>query len=366
MTAASASAQNVTLAGRLMRVRDRDTIPVPNAFVVAHAVSEARQGPVDSQRTDGQGRFRFSLRAPDTSTVYVVSSRYQGIGYFSEPFANQPEPLDLIVYDTSVTGPPMTVAIRHLVITRGTSGDRRVLDIFQVSNTSKATRVGPDSAAAVWSAKLPAGAQSPTAGEGDVPAAAVRFTNGRVEVAAPFPPGLKQVVVSYDLRAGSKTLVVPVDQPTERFEILVEDSTATASGGFTADEPVTIEGRVFRRYAADSAAVGSNATITFGDTSRSTTPFVGGAVALAAVLLGAGAWFSLRRRPPVASVASAASVSSGLEQESDERLLAQITALDDKFAGREADTPPDAWQSYQQRREALKAALAARVARRPS
>src|SRR5205814_1473173 len=118
-----------------------------------------------------------------------VSARYMGIGYFSEPLAADAARLTLLVYDTTAAGPPLAIGIRHVVITRGDAGQRRVLDIYQVQNPGRATRVGADSLAPVWSAQLPAGVTSAQAGEGDIPANAVRFTGGRVSVAAPFPPG---------------------------------------------------------------------------------------------------------------------------------------------------------------------------------
>jgi hypothetical protein len=357
----------LTIAGRMLRVRDADTSALAGTWVVAHEVGETRQGPLDSIRSDAQGRFRFVVARPESSAVYVVSARHQGIGYFSDPVQPGPEapPLTLIVFDTSVTGPALTVTIRQVVITKGAAGQNRVLDIFQVLNPGRATRVGRDSSVSVWGTKLPADVVSPQPGEADVPASAIRFEDGRVDVLAPFPPGLKQVVITYDMAAGGRTLTIPIEHLTERLEVLVEDSTATVTGSLAAEDPVAIEGRNFRRYVADSVAIGAAPTVRFTVSRLDARRFTWIAVAAAAIALAAGAALALRRRPPAdaAAAAVAAPARGPLDAESPERLAAQIAALDEKFAGREAETDPAQWATYQARRAELKDALTRRVAR---
>ena len=348
-----------------MRVRDADSSALTGAWVVAHAVGEQRQGPIDSMRTDAAGRFRFVVARPESATVYVVSARYQGIGYFSEPVqpGPAPGPLTLVVFDTAVTGPPLSVTIRHLVVTLGEQGQRRVLDIMQIMNPGRTTRVGPDSLSTVWSARLPDDIVSPQAGESDVPASGIRFSAGKVEVLSPFPPGLKQVVVTYDMASDSRTLELPLDQPAERLEVLVEDSTASVSSDLTPEEGVTIEGRNFRRYSADSLAAGATPSVTFDSLTRGPRQYTWIVIAAAGLALVAGAAFALRRRP-AEGVAVVAEGGDPLDAESDERLRARIAALDAKFAGREAETDAARWAVYRENREALVAALKRRVARR--
>jgi hypothetical protein len=308
------------------------------------------------------------IARPESAAVYVVSSRWHGIGYFSDPArtTGPSAPLDLAVFDTTVIGPPLRLGMRHLVITRGDAGTRRVLDIFQVENPQPATRVGRDSTAAVWTATLPEGIESPQAGESDITASAIRFERGRVSVSAPFPPGPKQVVINYRLRVGIDRLDVPVDQPIERLEILVEDSSVTASGEFTPDEPIAIEGRTFRRFAADSLAAGATPYLTFAAVGGPRRDWSWIAIVCAALALAGAAAYALRRRPgsPPAPSAAARRGAEAPAGDSEQRLIAQLAALDDKFAGREADTAADDWLNYQRRRALLKAELERRVARR--
>src|SRR5207253_1246565 len=72
-------------------------------------------GPIDSSRTDGRGDFTLRAGHPDTTAVYVVSSWYDGIAYFSEPVTvSRPRTSlrPLLVYDTTSTGPGVRVERR--------------------------------------------------------------------------------------------------------------------------------------------------------------------------------------------------------------------------------------------------------------
>jgi hypothetical protein len=358
-------ARPLVLAGRLMRVRGADTTALARVRVIAHRVGQARQGPIDSMLTDARGGFRFVVRAPEAGAIYVVSTLKDGIGYFSEPVtpgSGAAAPLTLLVFDTSSAGPPLEVGTRNVVVTRGANGQgHRVLDIYQVQNSGTATRVAADSLGATFSVRLPSGITEPQSGASDIPSSAIRFEGNRALVAAPFPPGDKQVVISYTLPKGVTTFEVPLEQPTGEVDLMLEDSTAQPSAPLLPTDPVAIEGHTFRRYAATGIAAGSSFTVRFSSgSSRRTTLF---AVIAAGALLLAGAAYALTRRAePAPQVGAPIAADGTIEDESRERLVAQLAALDDRFSGRESDTPPEVWASYQTRRAALKAALSRRLA----
>lgn len=368
---ASLVAQNrepLVLAGRLVRVGAADSTPLAGRTVLAHRISEAAQGAVDSARTDPRGRFRFRIAAPESAAVYVVSSRHAGIGYFSEPFTAQAragaDTITLAVFDTASAGPPLAIAVRHLVVQAPEAGGaRRVLDLVQVLNAGATTRVARDSVTPVWSGRLPAGAEGPAAGAGDVPANAVRFVDGRVEVAAAFPPGQKQVVVTYTLPEGARELVLPVDQPIGRLEVLVEDSTAVPAGALQPDEPLTLEGRRFAHFAAGALAAGTRAAVRFGRAPRGRGLAGWIIVGAAALALAGGAALAARRARPAPRPVGAVAKAPAPAELPNERLLAAIVALDARYEGREAAVSAGEWAEYLRRRTELKAALAARVAR---
>ncbi len=357
----------LVLAGRLVRVGAADSTPLAGT-VLAHRISEAAQGAVDSARTDARGRFRFRIAAPESGAVYVVSARHAGIGYFSQPFTSEArtgaDAITLAVFDTASAGPPLAIAVRHLVVQAPEAGGaRRVLDLTQVLNAGTTTRVARDSLTPVWSGRLPAGAEGPAAGAGDVPANAVRFVDGRIEVAAAFPPGQKQIVVTYTLPDDARELVLNVDQPIGRLEVLVEDSTAAPAGALQPDEPLTLEGRRFAHFAGGGLAAGTRAAVRFGRDSRSRGLAGWLIVGAAALALAGGAVLAARRARPAPLSEGAAAKAPGPAELPDERLLAAIVALDARYEGREAAVSPAEWLEYQRRRAELKAALAARVAR---
>src|SRR5204862_530735 len=60
--------------------------PAVRTWVVLHQVSLGGGGqPIDSTRTDARGAYALTIRRPDSAAIYVVSTWYAGIAYFSEP-----------------------------------------------------------------------------------------------------------------------------------------------------------------------------------------------------------------------------------------------------------------------------------------
>ncbi len=297
------TAQSFTLAGRARHVTARDTVPAAGLMVVAHAVSQTKQGPIDSMRADAAGRFHFRVARPDSSAVYVVSASWDGIGYFSNPIEGQDrtgsDTIALLLFDTASAGEPLSIGTRHVVITRASQdGSRHVLDIVSIVNGGTTTRVGRDSTAPVWRMRLPDGVVGPAVGEGDVPASAVRFENGFVLVSAPIPPGEKQIAVTYDLPAGRKRLEVPVDQPTELVEVLAEDSLTTPVNLLTRTDPMPVEDRVFQRFIATDLKAGARPAVSLTRVVDPLRAYWWIPVGAAALLLLAGAYYAkVARRP---------------------------------------------------------------------
>lgn len=350
------------LGGRVVRVVGKDSVPVAGQVVVAHHVTPAVQGAVDSARSDAAGRFRIVVARPDTGGVFMVSTKYRGIGYFGEPVADSERVaagrLTLAVFDTSSSGHALYVAMRHLVVTTPEGGvQRRILDIVQVENPGTATRVAADSAGATWRLRLAPGVTDFQLGESDISPAAVRREGDMVLIAAPFPPGAKQVLLSYAAPLGAKDLVIPIDQMTARLEVMIEGGGASASGaGVRPAEPMAIENRNFTRYTAEGVEAGASLTLTFAS-GGARGKYVWVIVLVAGVALGAGAFVLLRRRRGTGPAPVAAP-----RADTPDALVAQIAALDERYEGREAETAPEDWARYTSRRADLKERLRAVLA----
>src|SRR2546422_1067370 len=155
-----------------------DGRPLARAWVVLHRVRMGGGGgPLDSTRTDTRGGFTLTAMRPDTDAIYVVSSWYDGIAYFSEPVpAGRParELHPLLVYDTTTAGPDVQVARRLLTIAQPKKdGTRDALELVELRNPGTKTRIARDTLRPAWAGAIPRDAIQFQAGQGDVSAEAV-------------------------------------------------------------------------------------------------------------------------------------------------------------------------------------------------
>jgi hypothetical protein len=278
--------------------------PVAARWAVLHRVTAQGGAPLDSVRTDRGGRFRFRLAAPDTAAVYLVSTDWHGVGYFTAPVRLIGRPADtletLVVWDTSSTGPPIRLVRRLTTIARleNADGTFDVLEVFHIENAGVTARVTGDTARPVWSVTIPDAAFQFQAREGDVSPDAVVRRGDQVGVYGTIAPGrVRQVSVTYALPRDPRTFEVPVDQSTGQVDLLIEGEGADVSGPtVTALDPDSIEGRVFRRFATGALDAGAVLTVTLPAPRtgvQGILPFVIAALVLAFAV---GAYVALRPR----------------------------------------------------------------------
>jgi hypothetical protein len=132
-----------------------------------------------------------------------------------------------------------------------------VVDVYEVSNDSNRTLVSGPSGA-TWQVSLPGEATNPSSTGGDLPGESFRFVNGRAELQVPFPPGSRQLVLTYSIPVES-SVPMSVGDPVATLEVLLEGTGSEVSGaGLVAEEPVSMDGRTFQRYRASNVAAGSS------------------------------------------------------------------------------------------------------------
>jgi hypothetical protein len=333
-----------TVSGRVLSGSSDSLRPVPGQYVVLHRISADSSGPVDSMRTTAGGTYRFRYRLAGPRSMYIVSARYAGVAYFTTPLreANVGSPdADISVYDTTSAVFPLTVRARHVVVSPGESGKRRVVDVFEVANDSSLTLVS-GAAGATWRVALPPEATDPGSSGGDLPPDAFRFGSGVAELLVPFPPGSRQVVLTYAIPARSAT--IPITDATANLEVLLEGAEGRVSGaGLTGEEPVSLEGRTFQRYTAAPAPAGASVVVS-GGSSGSATRVALLAVAVVAVALG----IVVGRRGGRSTTGNGAElVATGPDA-----IARAIAALDHVYAD-EARREGAAGAHYRDRREAL-------------
>jgi len=279
---------------------------VANQWVVIHRVLADQGGPLDSICTDAGGRYRFRVR-PDTGALYLTSTLYRGIGYFSEALdlrgrVRDTVP-DLLVYDTSSTGAPIRLVRRLITIARPKpDGARDALEILELQNPGPATRVTDDTTRPVWSGRIPRQAIQFQVGQGDLSPAAISLRGDSILVTGALAPGpTKQVSVGYVLPGDLSRVVFRADQATAELDFLLEDTTAKVIGAAAAMGVQPIEQRSFARYRAQQLRPGDSVIIEFpGGPFRvqSLLPYV---IVLLIVIFAAAFFVALRRAPPPTS-----------------------------------------------------------------
>ena len=260
-------------------------------------------GPIDSSRTDGRGDFTLRAGHPDTTAIYVVSSWYDGIAYFSEPVTvSRPRTSlrPLPVYDTTSTGPGVRVERRLLTVAKQKpDGARDVLELLELKNPGSKTRIAADTLQPTWTGAIPVEAIQFQVAQGDLSPQAVTQRGDTVAVFGPIPPGdAKQLSYAYVIPGGAARVAVPIDQPTAEVDLLVEDTVATVTAARLDTLGVQeIERRRFARYRARAVPAGAVVTIAFSVApafrAESLVPVV--VIAVAAVLA-AGFVAALRKK----------------------------------------------------------------------
>lgn len=345
-----------------MRPAITGEVPVPGVVVTIHRVATDSSGPIDSVRTDARGAFRFAYRrwgSPDA--IYFGAALYRGIAYFTSPLRGaivRGDEAEIVVFDTTSQPVRFTVQGHHLVIgAPRPNGARDVVEVYEISNDTVVTAVGRDSLTPVWSAPVPRGITGFTPSAGDVSASSLRLRDGRVELLAPFSPGVKQLSFTYALDAGAFPLEIVLDRPNALLEVLLEEIGAQVRApSLRSQGSATTQGRTFKRFLAQNAPEGERVRIdvpsSAADARSTVVIWLLAAFALSMLV---ALWVAYRRgtvRRPTAPRSS----------ESVDSLAAAIAALD---ARHEASDPTLTAERYATERATLKARLAAVLAGDP-
>lgn len=326
------------------------------ANVLLHRVDPANAGEIDSVRTTPDGRFQFVLPGvPDPEgrqEVYFASVRHQGILYFGSPLASAIQ-LDSLyriqVFDTLAVDqadPAPRLAVRYLLVEELGADGWQVTDLLQLEVAGRNTLVAGQGGS-TWSYPLPAGVQNVRVGGTDVAGETALVADGRVSVAAPLTPGLRQVVLRYEL--DSLAAAIPVPGGVPEMELLIRDPAPPLDvDGLLPTGTVALEdGAMYRRYVRADLP---DTVVSFRATDAPLEiPMRWLAVVLALVFAGAGV-VVLKRQSGPAPVGSGDVGGRETVPEDRKALVRQIAELD--LAMEEAEDPA-ARQALQSRRQAL-------------
>lgn len=344
--------------------------PAAGTWVTLHRVGKDTAGPIDSIRTDPQGHYRFRWTPFGTADgVYFASTTWGGIAYFTPPLRNaesRGDDAEITVFDTTSVRFQLTVKGRHLIVGKAdTTQFRTVIEVFELSNDSLRTLVATDTTSPMptWSMSVPASALDVRANEGEISPDAFVAGPGRVSVYAPIAPGIKQVAFSYKVPNSSFPLSMRAEGGAVVFEVLLEEPQGFVTGkGFANVDPVTLEGRNFRRFLSQDVQPNAELII---ELPSSGTParnlYIAGLLVAIGMLMMVVLMRSMQRR-----AANRVAVEPSMRpRESDapmhERLAQEIAALDETYA-RIAEPSDAVKKAYDIRRGELKSALGAALA----
>jgi hypothetical protein len=350
------------VSGRVIIPAPEKETPVPGVTVTVHRVGSDSAGPLDSVRTDARGRYTVHYsRFGSEDALYFAAAVYRGIAYFTSPLRGprtEGDDAEIAVFDTTSHPVTLTLQGHHIVVSApNASGAREVVEVYELSNDTTATLVAHD-LAPIWSAPLPSEATDFAPGQGDVAASALTRRGDRVELFAPFGPGIKQLSFSYSLKDGAFPLRMTLERQTGVLEVLLEEQAAQARGvSLRAQGSVSTQGRTFKRFLAQGAPAGETIRIDVPTAAGATRVNVVIAVIVVIVLaMAAALWRALARRVPRAPLPTGASVDAPATPDS---LVAAIAALDARHESADATLDES---HYAAERAALKARLAAALA----
>jgi hypothetical protein len=257
------------VSGRITRPGTKSMLPVSGVWVVLHRVGPDRAGPLDSIKSDPRGRYSFNyVRSGSEDAIYFVSASYDGIAYFTPPLAEgkvSGDDGEVSVFDTTSHPVPISLRGHHVVVSAvDANGLRSVVEVYDLSNDSSVTRIAPTDTPkdATWQTHVPPGVTNFQVSQGDIPPSAVSYSKGVVNVFAPIAPGIKQLSFSYSLPAKSFPLSLPLEKETGIYEMMIEEKAGSVTGPHVREvDPVTVEGRNFRRFLASDMPENSVAVI---------------------------------------------------------------------------------------------------------
>jgi len=296
---------SLVVRGHVVRQATNGPVPMPGIVVTLHRIGPNAAGAVDSLRTDGGGEFTFRFAA-DSASMYLATSRHAGIAYFAPPtrLGDAPGESEIVVFDTTSTIRPLRVSGRHLVVSApNAAGARELIEVYEIQNDTIVTVVSTSPDRPTFRASLPAGARNVRATQGDFTGGAVTVQGTTALVTAPIAPGVRQLVLTYELGAGVFPLALGLDAPAEVLEVLLEETAGRVDGGALESlGTVTVEGRDFMRYLGRDVPAGAPVSIVVPDRATSVPGWLPGV--LLGILSLAVVALAVRRRPAVVPAAA--------------------------------------------------------------
>jgi hypothetical protein len=183
-------------------------------------------------QTDATGAFRFEGLATGSDYLYSVATNYASVDYWSDSVqltSDDPTAsLQLSVYETTTDANAIKVVLDHLAVQVNKGAQTiQVLNYVKLHNGGDRTLVAEgvstmSSHPAALHLPLPEGASNIAPMEG-LTQENLSLTDGGLADSTPFPPGEREVIVSYDLPYSSANYLLErsLMYPTDKLAVLM-------------------------------------------------------------------------------------------------------------------------------------------------
>jgi hypothetical protein len=339
-----AAAQQL-LEGRV--VRAADSAGVGRVRVTLHRVTRRASGPVDSTLTAPDGSFRVTLppTQPDPAgagfNVFFATAEVEGVRYFGRALhaGEARGGYRIVAYDTTSLASyadSVHVARRDVALIPEAQGGWEVGEIVRLANRSHRTIV--PAAGPILYLGLPEGATTFEVGEGEFGEQEVVRMKDRMYVAAPLPPGTREMFVRYRILKGHTRATFPVTLATDTLNVFLRQPAKGAKvDGLTGPRPFLAEGERYAQWLGFHLPKGTPVVLTWRNPLASPVdPRLAALVLTGAVLL-VGLLLALRRSRRNSLVTAAGSTDSPASADSTDSAGAQAEAAGSSSApGRDA------------------------------
>ena len=296
-----AAAQSLT--GRVVK----GGAPQPGVAVELHRISTSNRGVTSRATTGADGTFRLPLPPADTAAGFAVvfaTASVDGVRYFGPALhpGDRPAGYEIAVHDTtSAAGVADSVRVsrRDVFLIPQMNGGWEVAEVVRIRNPAGRTLV-PVEGKPIVGMEIPPAADEFQAGEGadSLAGAGLVRMGTRVWLTEPLVPGDRDLFFRYRLPARRGQTAVPVGHPTDTLNVYVrEPGPAVRVAGLTDMDPLEAEGERFARYGGTALVPGARVSFAAADARAGGAPVDprAAALAVAAVILAAGAFLAIRR-----------------------------------------------------------------------
>jgi 5-hydroxyisourate hydrolase-like protein (transthyretin family) len=299
-----------TITGRV--VNQSTGQPQPGVIVVLTSAIKDGSGRLSRRAvTDARGRYGFDELPTGQDRFYALDARFQG-GTFagraiSIPSDTTQTPVietTLRVWDTT-TDPGAIVLQRDDLFVISTAEGAAVIESVTIANVSDSAYIGRgeemsenESSGASVGFALPDGASNVRIEESDIDIPALVELDAGVAATVAFPPGETRVTFSYEVPGSGASIDLsrPALYPTLELSIFAKPPLEIRSNRLRKEDSVTLEGTSYERWSATGALDAGDPlqALAIAEAGLSVLPLI--AILAAAILIGAGGTFVLRRR----------------------------------------------------------------------